>query len=84
MVAISSKERQSYDTYYDRFHIKRKDSLVPIKITYTNQSPYGISDTFPASNYYMKDGWVHITGPADQLIASVRETEVLRIDNTDY
>ena len=51
-----------------------------IKVTYHPASANGTDESFPATGYYIKDGWIHITNGANQNIASVRESDVRRID----
>lgn len=54
------------------------------KIKVTHYAINGVSkeDIFDGADYSIKDGWVNIIDDSWKTIASIRESDVLRIDKT--
>lgn len=57
--------------------------MAKFKVTDHALNGVGESDVFEAAGYSIKDGWVHMTDGVKHSIASVRESDVKRIDKTN-
>ncbi len=56
--------------------------MANFRVTRTAINGFNKEEIFEAADYFIKDGWVHLTVGANQhAIASLREKDVLRIDS---
>jgi|GEM_PF-5121380 len=58
--------------------------MTKFKVTHNVINEVSKEEVFVAAGYNIKDSWIHFTEGADRHpIASLRESDVLRIDRTD-
>lgn len=58
--------------------------MTKFKVTHNAINNVNKEEVFVAAGYIIKDSWIHFTEGSDrQAIASLRESDVLRIDRTD-